>query len=54
MRISNKETFAQANVFGLGQVRAAYAQYFIGSANGRPEPVDGETYNGLEEGGRSK
>ncbi len=32
MRIHNKEEFAPANVFGLGQANSAYAQYFIGNS----------------------
>ena len=32
MRIQDKASFDQANVFGLGQANSAYAQYFIGNS----------------------
>ena len=32
MRISDREQFDKANVFGLGQANTAYAQYFTGSS----------------------
>ena len=32
MRISDKEQFAQTNVFGLGKENSAFAQYFIGNS----------------------
>ena len=32
MRISDKEQFAQENVFGLGKENSAFAQYFVGNS----------------------
>ena len=32
MRIQDKASFDQANVFGRGQANSAYAQYFIGNS----------------------
>ena len=32
MKIKDKETFDQVNVFGQGPENSAYAQYFIGTS----------------------
>ena len=42
MRISSKEEFDRQNVFGLGKVNSAFAQFFIGNSYLNPLTVPGE------------
>ena len=43
MKIKDKETFDQVNVFGQGAENSAYAQYFIGTSYLNPMTKPGES-----------
>ena len=43
MKIKDKETFDQVNVFGQGPENSAYAQYFIGTSYLNPLTKPGES-----------